>query len=67
MQYTFSEASQYTIYQRKYYDIFTVLSVSGGIYSSVYLIGFAFTTMFSYNLLMSSLIRSLYSFKPKFP
>lgn len=43
-----------------------MLAVAGGIYSSVYLIGFAFTIMFSYNLLMSSLIRQLYSFPTKF-
>lgn len=41
--------------------------MAGGLYSSVYLIGFAFTVMFSYNLLMSSLIRQLYSFNTKFP
>jgi hypothetical protein len=55
------------VYERKYYDIFSVLSVAGGLYSSIFLIGFAFTIMFSYNLMMSSLIRRMYAFKPKFP
>ena len=67
LQYTFKEGNFYSIYIRHYYDIFAVLAVSGGIYSSVYLIGFGFTTLFSYNLLMSSLIRQLYSFAPKYP
>lgn len=57
MQYLFQEAYLYTIYQRKYYDIFEVLAVSGGIYSSIYLIGFGFTIAFSYNLMMTSLMR----------
>lgn len=57
----------YTIYTRHYYDIFSVLSVCGGIYSSLFLIGFGFTVLFSYNLLMSSLIRRLYGFSLKFP
>jgi hypothetical protein len=67
MQYLFQEAYLYTIYQRKYYDIFEVLAVSGGIYSSIYLIGFGFTIAFSYNLMMASLMRSLYAFNAKFP
>jgi hypothetical protein len=67
LQYTFREGNFYSIYIRHYYDIFEVLAVSGGIYSSVFLIGYAFTMLFSYNLLMSSLIRKLYSFAPKFP
>ena len=66
VEYQFREGNNYSVYQRKYYDIFSVLAVAGGIYSSVYLIGFAFTIMFSYNLLMSSLIRQLYTFKTKF-
>lgn len=67
LQYTFREGNFYSIYIRHYYDIFAVLAVSGGIYSSVFLIGYAFTMLFSYNLMMSSLIRKLYSFAPKFP
>ena len=44
-----------------------MLAVSGGIYSSIYLIGFGFTIAFSYNLMMASLMRSLYAFNAKFP
>lgn len=44
-----------------------MLAVAGGLYSSVFLIGFAFTILFSYNLMMSSLIRTMYAFRPYFP
>ena len=67
IEYRFREGNLYSVYLRRYYDIFSVLSVCGGIYSSLFLIGFAFTIMFSYNLLMSSLIRKLYTFRVKFP
>ena len=40
-----------------------ILAELGGIFNSFYLIGFAFTISFSYNLMMSSLIRKLYQFK----
>lgn len=43
-----------------------VLTDIGGLFSSLSLIGLAFNMTFSYNLLMSSLIRKLYHFKPKF-
>ena len=43
-----------------------ILAELGGIFNSFYLIGFAFTISFSYNLLMSSIIRKLYLFKAKF-
>jgi mannose/fructose/N-acetylgalactosamine-specific phosphotransferase system component IIC len=38
----------------------------GGIWNSVYLGGYVFTMMFSYNLMMSSIIGKLYSFNTKF-
>ena len=66
IEYIFREGNQYTIYTRHYYDVFSVLTVCGGIWSSLYLIGFGFTIAFSYNLLMSSLIRRLYNFNIKF-
>ena len=62
IEYKFREGNHYTIYSRHYYDIFAVLTVCGGIWSSLYLIGFGFTIAFSYNLMMSSLIRRLYNF-----
>jgi hypothetical protein len=57
VEFILREGNYYTVYQRKYYDILAVLTAAGGIYSSVFLIGFAFTILFSYNLLMASLIR----------
>ena len=44
-----------------------MLSEIGGIFNSFYLVGLGFTLLFSYNLMMSSLIRSMYFFKAKFP
>lgn len=40
--------------------------MSGGLYTSLNLVGYSFTILFSYNLFMSSLIRQLYSFEMKF-
>ena len=57
----------YVLYKRTKYNLLGVLSEIGGIFNSFYLIGFAFTLLFSYNLMMSSLIRSMYFFRAKFP
>ena len=57
----------YTEYTRTKYNVFVILAELGGIFNSVYLIGYAFTISFSYNLMMSSLIRKLYLFNAKFP
>ena len=38
----------------------------GGLFNSIYLIGFAFTISFSYNLFLSSIIRQVYHFRAKF-
>ena len=43
-----------------------MLSELGGIFNSFYLIGMAFTLLFSYNLMMSSLIRTMYFFNARF-
>ena len=43
-----------------------VLTDLGGMFSSLSLIGLAFNMTFSYNLLLSSLIRKLYHFRPRF-
>ena len=47
-------------------NLIDVLIDSGGMFSSLSLIGMAFNLTFSYNLLLSSLIRKLYHFKPRF-
>ena len=39
----------------------------GGTWTSLYGVGVIFTMLFSYNLLMSSLINKLYFFNAKFP
>ena len=57
----------YNHYTRTKYNFLGVLSEIGGIFNSFYLIGMAFTLLFSYNLMMSSLIRSMYFFKAQFP
>ncbi len=56
----------YTVHSRTVLNLFDVLSSVGGLYQSVYLIGFGFTISFSYNLMLTSLIRQLYHFKPRF-
>lgn len=38
----------------------------GGIYNSLFTIGFLFCAAFSYNLFLSSLIRKLYHFRARF-
>ena len=58
--------SVYRQYERTLYNIIDVLTDLGGMFSSLTLIGLAFNLTFSYNLLLSSLIRKLYHFKPRF-
>lgn len=65
-QYNFSQAAVYQQYERTVYNIFDVLSTLGGLFSSLNVIGLIFTRIFSYNLMLSSIIRKLYHFKPKF-
>ena len=67
LEYRFLQNVIYTEYTRTKYNVFIVLAELGGIFNSLYLIGYAFTKSFSYNLMMSSLIRKLYLFNAKFP
>ena len=66
LQYRFRESMLYIEYSRSYLKLSAVLSSLGGTYSSLYLIGYGFTVLFSYNLMLSSIIRQLYYFKPRF-
>jgi len=66
LQYRFRESMLYIEYTRSYLKLSAVLSSLGGTYSSLYLIGYGFTVLFSYNLMLSSIIRQLYYFKPRF-
>ena len=53
--------------KREQYNVSALLSYLGGIYSSIYLIGYTFTLAFSYNLMLSSLAKKLYHVNAKFP
>ena len=66
LSYIFNEAVTYTEYTRAKYNLVDVLTEVGGIWNSVYLAGYLFTLMFSYNLMMSSIIGKLYSFNARF-
>ena len=66
VEYRFLQNIIYTKYTRTKYNLLNVLAELGGIFNSCYLIGHAFTISFSYNLMMSSLIRKLYLFNAKF-
>lgn len=50
---------------RGVFTITGVLTSTGGIYNSMFTIGFLFNAAFSYRLLMSSLIRKLFHFEAK--
>ena len=43
-----------------------VLSTLGGLFASLNVVGLIFTRIFSYNLMLTSIIKKLYHFKPKF-
>ncbi|CDW77920.1 UNKNOWN [Stylonychia lemnae] len=61
------QASSYkAVYERRVYSLFDVFAALGGIYNSLFTIGFLFCAAFSYNLYLSSLIRKLYHFKARF-
>lgn len=42
------------------------MSVLGGVFKSLSIVGYLFSLAFSYRLLMASLIRKLFHFKPRF-
>ena len=67
MEVRLNQNISYNHYTRTKYNFLGILSEIGGIFNSFYLIGMAFTLLFSYNLMMSSLIRSMYFFKAQFP
>ena len=65
-KYVFKEDLVFFEYQRYKYNLIDILSELGGLFNSFYLIGFAFTVSFSYNLMLSSIMRNLYHFPAKF-
>ena len=64
--YQFNQAATYTEYERTVYNMLDVLTYLGGLFSSLNIVGLTFTRVFSYNLMLSSIIRKLYHFKPRF-
>lgn len=67
LEYQFREYPIYSKYSRTYVSIFDVMISVGGTWTSLSAIGLVFTLLFSYNLMMSSLIRKLYYFNAKYP
>ena len=43
-----------------------MFALLGGIYNSLYTMGFVYCAAFNYNLFLSSIIAKLYHFKPRF-
>jgi len=66
LQYIFNEASTYVEYSRTRYNLINVLTEVGSLYNPFYLAGYFFTSTFSYNLMMSSIISKLYAFNARF-
>lgn len=67
LEYVFTENTVFTEYKRTKYNLIDILSELGGLFNSFYLLGFAFTVSFSYNLFISSIIRAVYHFSARFP
>lgn len=67
MEYRFRENNIYISYTRTYYNIFTLLTTVGGMWTSLNGVGLGFNTLFSYNLMMSSIIGKMYNFNAKYP
>lgn len=66
IHYKFKAASFNTQYQRSRFSILDALARIGGSFSSLTSIGAAFTAIFSYKLMQSSMIGKLFHFKPKY-
>ena len=66
LEYKLQQNFVFKRYERTLVNVIDVLAYLGAMFSSLSLIGLVFNMTFSYNLLLSSLIRKLYYFKPKF-
>jgi len=66
LRYILNEASTYIEYKRTRYSLIDVITDLGALYSPLYMGGYIFTMTFSYNLMMSSIIRKLYAFNARF-
>lgn len=66
MRYVFTENTVYREYQRTKFNLIELFTELGGLFNSFYILGFAFTISFSYNLFLSSIIRIVYHFPARF-
>ena len=65
-EYSYIEAAVYNQYDRTVYNLLDMLTSLGGLFSSLSVIGMSTGKVFGYNLMLSSMIRKLYHFKPRF-
>ena len=56
---------QYDVYEKVVFSLADMFSNAGGLFNSLFTLGFAFTATFSYRLFISSLIRQLFHFPPE--
>lgn len=66
LQYEFVEDSTYFEYNRTRYNVIDVLTEVGSLSNPFMAFGYFCSLTFSYNLMMSSIMSSLYSFEAKF-
>ena len=67
IEYRFRENNIFITYTRTYYNIGTLLTTVGGLWTSLNGVGLGFNALFSYNLMMSSIIGKMYNFTAKYP
>ena len=63
----FTESLTYNVYRRTNLTLVDVLSEAGGLFTSLSAIGAALSIAFNYNLMMASIMKTLYHFTPRFP
>jgi hypothetical protein len=66
INYKFAASRTNTLYQRSIFNLFDALSRLGGVFAAMRSAGLMFTGIFSYRLMMSSLIGKLFHFRPRF-
>ena len=65
-EYSYVQSAVYKQYDRTVYNLLDMLTSLGGLFSSLSVLGMSFGKVFGYNLMLSSMIRKLYHFKPRF-
>lgn len=66
INYIFKPSKFNILYERSTYNLFVALGQLGGLQSSLFVGGKLFASVFSYKLMMSSLIGRLFHFRAKF-